>query len=281
MNFGFIGLGNIGLPIARDLISPGNSLTVYDIMPERAEELGKLGARVAASPAEVASLSDIVGVCVRDDKEVRDVIEGADGILGAARSGLVVAIHSTVRITTVKDIAINAEKNGVRIVDAPVTRSAATSSKKSVIFMIGGEPSDVDSMQPFLDLTAARVIKTGVLGTGMALKICNNLLPLVTVVAANDAVRLAEAAGLDVKMLAEVTSANGVASAILTSLLMQRAGAPLPTNIPIPSLESAISIGKKDLSCALDVARDFGLVLPAVAMASDAIAIALSGLRNN
>jgi len=263
MRTGFIGLGNIGILIARDLAASGNELTVYDVMPAGPDEVRQKGAKVAASPAEVARNADIIGICVRDTKEIRDVMEGSNGILSAARPGLLVAIHSTISVEDIRDIAAKAKAKGVDVVDAPVSRGVTSPASKGIVFMVGGTPENVARVEPFVALAALKIVKTGALGTGMALKICNNLLTYSTMVMANDAARLALSSGLDVKLLADVTSNNGVAGPTLTHLFMQRAGAS-NTNIVPPSVDSLIGLGEKDLDCALEVGKGFGLDLPAV-----------------
>jgi 3-hydroxyisobutyrate dehydrogenase len=275
MNFGFVGLGNIGKPIARDLIVAGNDVVVYDLRPEPVTDLSSLGARAGASPAEVAQRADIIGVCVRDDSDVHEVFDGRNGILAAARPGLLVAIHSTVRIDTVRRIAERAAEKGVRIVDAPVSRSATGPATKAVVFMVGGEPDDVAQVRPFLEPAALKIVVAGRLGAGMALKICNNLLSYLILVCATDAIGLAEAAGLEVQLLADVTSSNGVAGPNLTAILMRRTGRSAQMNAFIPALDSLIGLGEKDLDCALEVGRDLGVQLPAVAMARHNIRRAL------
>ena len=271
MKLGFIGLGNIGKPIALDLIVPGNEVAVHDVAPGAAEDLRKLGATVAGSAAEVARAADIVGVCVRDDSDLHDVLDGPEGLLSAARPGLLVAIHSTVRVATVRELAAKAATRKVRLVDAPVSRGAGGPAKKAVVFMVGGDPADVERVRPYLELAALKIVNAGPLGAGMALKLCNNLLSYLTLICATDAINLAEAAGLDVKMLAEVTSNNGVAGPNLTAILKRRIGEPTGLNNRIPPLENLIALGEKDLDCALEVARDLGVTLPAVAMARSTI----------
>jgi 3-hydroxyisobutyrate dehydrogenase len=266
MKNGFIGLGNIGMLIARDLAASEHELIVYDVAPGGPEEIGKKGAKVARSPAEVAQNADIIGICVRDAKEVRDVMEGPDGILSTARPGLLVAIHSTISINAVRDIAATAKAKGVHVVDAPVSRGAGSPIAKGIVFMLGGAPEDVARVEPFVALAALKIVKTGGLGTGMAAKICNNLLTYTTMVMANDAMRIAEATGLDVKCLVDVTSNNGVAGASLPSTFMRRTGAALPAHVTPPPPEALIGLGEKDLDCALEVGRNFKIDLPAVKM---------------
>jgi 3-hydroxyisobutyrate dehydrogenase-like beta-hydroxyacid dehydrogenase len=266
MKYGFIGLGNIGMLIATDLANSGHDLTVYDIVGDSAAELGSMGAQVADSPADVAQNADIIGICVRDAKDVRDVMEGSNGILSGARQGLLVAIHSTIGIDEVRGIAAKAQQRDVRLVDAPVSRGPGSPSRKGIVFMVGGAAEDVARVEPYLASAALKIVRTGGLGTGMALKLCNNLLSYTTMVMANDAMRMAEAAGLDVQLLVDVTSNNGLAGPALTSCFMRRTGAAPPAHFVPPPPEALIGLGEKDLDCALEEGRNLGIDLPSVEM---------------
>jgi len=270
MNIGFIGLGNVGILIARDLAASGHPLVVYDVVSECCSELTKEGARAVATAGEVALHSDIVGVCVRDTKQINAVMDGTDGILAHARPGLVVAIHSTIGIGDLLDIAAKAKTRDVRVIDAPVSRGPGSPARKGIVFMVGGAQEDVALAQPAIELAALKVVKTGKLGTAMALKICNNLLGYTTSVMANDAMRLAEAAGLSVELLAEVTANNGIASPVLSLLFARKAGRGLPAHVEFPASEPLIALGEKDLDCALEAGRSFGLELPAARMTRSA-----------
>jgi 3-hydroxyisobutyrate dehydrogenase len=275
---GFIGLGNIGRGIARDLIVPENEVFVYDVMAEGPAALKELGARVASSSAEVAQRADVVGVCVRNDADLHNVFEGADGILSTSRAGLLVAIHSTVRIETVRELATVAAKRGVHVVDAPVTKGYNSPPRKSVVVMVGGSPEDVERVRPYLELCALKIVPTGLLGSGMAMKICNNVLSYLLFISASEAVQMAEAVGLDLNDLATVTSNNGVAGPNLTHMFLARAGANPTNNTISPPLDAMSALGEKDLDCALDVGREFTLALPAVSMARNSIRSALHRL---
>src|SRR5581483_9083967 len=168
----------------------GHELTVYDVMPDGPAEVQKLGAKIASSPADVARNADIIGVCVRNDKDVHDVLEGADGILSVARPGMLVLIHSTIRISTLREVVATAAKKGVHAIDAPVSRGSVNPGPKGIVFMLGGPPEDVARAEAFAEHAASKIIKTGALGTAMALKICNNLLTYLTMVSAQDAINL-------------------------------------------------------------------------------------------
>src|SRR5882672_3708778 len=112
MRAGFVGLGYIGKPMALRLPAAGLETSVFDIVPAPVSELVGAGARAAASPADVAAASDVVGVCVQTDAQVRAVIEGDDGLLAGAKAGLAIAIHSTVLPATAVEMNERAAKYG-------------------------------------------------------------------------------------------------------------------------------------------------------------------------
>ena len=121
MRTGFVGLGYIGKPMAQRLPAAGLATTVYDIAPAPVQELLGAGAKAASSPDEVAAASDVVGICVQTDAQVRAVIEGENGLLVGAKPGLVIAIHSTVVPSTVEAMRARAAEQGVEVVDACVS----------------------------------------------------------------------------------------------------------------------------------------------------------------
>jgi 3-hydroxyisobutyrate dehydrogenase len=275
MNVGFIGLGNIGNIIVRDLIGPGNKVTVYDVREEVLREFSELGAISVTSPAEVAAASDIVGICVRSDEEVLDVLNASTGILSAAHPGLIVAIHSTIHLATLDQIVELAERTGVRIVDAPVTRGTNAPENKAIVFMLGGAPEDVDEVGAYVAPAALKTVRTGKRGSAMALKISNNLITYLMLITLRDALRLAEAAGVDLKVMAEVLSANGVAGPNMLFSVNRRAGGASEMHHSVGSAEAMAVLGEKDLSCALDAASLLGVQIPAAEMARKEIRAAM------
>ncbi len=267
MRAGFIGLGHIGRGIARELVRAGHSTTVYDVVPDGPDELAALGASVAGSPREVAEAADHIGICVRTDQEVIDVVEGTDGILAGARPGTLVTIHSTIRPSTVHRVAATTNARGVRIVDAPVSRGSMAPEGKIIVFMLGGAPADIEDARAFVEPSAKDIIVAGGLGAAMALKICNNLVTYTEFMAAYEAWRLAGRAGLDPALLLSVMTANGNASPAMQGLMRNWSGQ--RGELAGPALAHArqfTAIGEKDLDCALEVAREVDLDLPGAAL---------------
>ena len=282
MDAAFIGLGDIGSEIASNLVKAGLRLRVHDIRAEACAALEAIGAFPTDSPAAAVRDADFASVCVRDDAEVGEAIEGPNGIMAGARPGLRVLIHSTIRLDTLRRIAAGAAAPGARIVDAPVSRVSRATGRGGIVFMLAGDPEDVRAAADFVRPSAARIIEAGELGAAMALKLCNNLLTYLSLVSANEAMDLAEAAGLDISLLAEITASNGIASPHMLSAFARRSSPPPPVDDPSAELERLGVISEKDLDCALDAARSLGLNLPAVAMARGEIRRAFAarlGLR--
>jgi 3-hydroxyisobutyrate dehydrogenase-like beta-hydroxyacid dehydrogenase len=133
---GFIGLGNIGKPLASHLVPTGFETTLYDIAEEPVRELEKAGAKAAQSPRELAENADVIGICVPEDRHVRAVMTGEDGILAGASPGTVVAIHSTVLPATVLELAEQAAPRGVSLLDACVTGGEQRAAEGVVTYLV-------------------------------------------------------------------------------------------------------------------------------------------------
>ena len=271
---GFIGLGNIGLPMAKRLRAAGLETTVPDVAPGPVEALVAAGARAAGSPREVGAASDVVGVCVRDDADVRAVCLGEAGVLAGAAPGAVVAIHSTVQPATVLEIGAAAAERGVGVLDACVTGGAAGAAQGGLTVMAGGEPAHLERARPLLDAFARKVVATGPLGSGCKVKLCNNLMTYLAWTAAYEAMLLARAAGLPQEVLEEVTGSNGNLTDPMRAFLgLHKAPEETRRSAGFQALmRGFVEIAEKDLAATLALARESGVALPGAAMASQIMA---------
>ena len=261
---GFVGLGNIGLPMARNVVEGGFPLLVYDTRPEPVTDLVSHGASAAGSIAELAAGSEIVEVCVRDDQQVRDVLLGSGGVVTAAEPGTIVAIHSTIRPRTVEELARASAAAGVVVIDVPITGGAAGAAGRTLCYMAGGDDRAIESCRAVFETSASRIVKTGALGSGAATKLCNNLLMYAGFLAASEAVALAEGAGVARDVLLEVTTANGVMTLPMQAYLGLRdrvAGHGDDAGLRA-SVAAFAELAEKDLDIALESARDLGIDLP-------------------
>jgi len=272
MRVGFIGLGNIGLPMAKRLVAAGLDTTVYDVVSERAAQVA--GARAAASPREVAAASEVVGLCVRDDADVRTAMLGDAGVLAGAARGTLVAIHSTVQPATVIEIAALAAECGVGVVDACITGGATGAAQGTLTVMVGGDAAQIDRARPFFDCFAKKVVHTGPLGSGCKMKLCNNLMTYLAWTAAYEAMLLARATGLPQATLEEVTGSNGNLSDPMRAFLaLHKAPEATRRSESFQAMmRGFVEIAEKDLAASLALARECGVTLPGTAMASQIMA---------
>ena len=206
---GFIGIGLIGRPLVESMLRAGLQPTVFDLDPEPLQAVVDQGAVGAASVAEVAHSSDVVGICVPADSHVRAVLDGPDGLLAHLGDGAVVAIHSTVLPETVAWAADVAAERGVRIVEACLTGGHVAAAEGRTTFLLGGDPADIAALEPVLAACGETLVQAGPLGNANLLKLCLNLQTYVSHLGVAEAVRLAKELDLPVGGLKEAMRANG------------------------------------------------------------------------
>jgi 3-hydroxyisobutyrate dehydrogenase len=251
MHVGFIGLGSMGGDQVRCLIAGNLDVTVYDVHPP-AMQVFLESARLAESIAVLATSSDVVCVCVRDDQQVRDILEGSDGLLAHMNPESVVLIHSTVSPETVRELGRQAKSRSIDLLDAAVSRTRMDSREPFLAVMVGGSASALERVRPILNAYATDLFHAGGLGAGMALKIINNLVTWSSIVTTAQAFRLAEVSDVDRNALHGVMTANGNftrVSNMFSSIFM---GAKVDRSF----LESQLGIGDKDLALVEKLAWD-------------------------
>jgi 3-hydroxyisobutyrate dehydrogenase-like beta-hydroxyacid dehydrogenase len=270
---GFVGLGNIGKPMAWRLPAAGLETTVFDIAAGPVQELVAVGAKAARSPREVAAASDVVGVCVQTDAQVRAVVEGENGLLAGAKPGLVIAIHSTVLPATVEAVNAAAAPRGVAVVDACVTGNVRMPDPKFKLFL-GGDPAAIAKIQPYTSAIAERVIQAGALGNSCKVKICLNLITYLQWTAAFESAALAKAVGLPLEVLEEVGRANGQLTDLMVSFMAihKAPDAARRSDAMQAYLRTNMHVAEKDLAHALTLAREAGVAVPGAALASQLMA---------
>ena len=263
-SFGFVGLGNIGAPMAERLAASGRPTHVFDIRDAACARLRQRGAIVAKSCADLASRAALIGICVRDDADVRHVLLGAEGLLAGVVPGAVLAIHSTVLPRTVQDMEPACRDRGVQLIDAPITGGAIGAAGGSLCTMIGGEESAVERYRPAANCFSAKIVHTGALGSGATTKLCNNLMLYLSFLAAAEATSLAEAAGLSREALENVTGSSGVLTEPMRRFLGARRtalGHPGEEGV-LQAIRPFADLAEKDLAVTLAHAREYGLELP-------------------
>jgi 3-hydroxyisobutyrate dehydrogenase-like beta-hydroxyacid dehydrogenase len=262
---GFVGLGSIGRPMALRLAGWPDGLQVYDVAPRPCAELAAAGATVASDPAGLAAQVSLLCVMVRDDDQVRQVL---DEVLPAAPPGLVVAIHSTVAPWTPADLARKAAAHGVRVLDAPVSGGPTGAADGRLAMMVGGPGDAFEQVEPALARMASMVFHAGPIGAGTAVKLARNLLHFVSFTAAGEAQRLAEAAGVDLVQLGRVTRHTDAVTGGPGAVMHRSTTAPIaPDDFWFDVFTHVRALGEKDLGFAVALAAELGVDVPLARLA--------------
>lgn len=261
---GFIGLGTMGTPMVRNLLKGGYSVTVW---ARRADAIGPLvaaGAAAGESPADVATKSDIVMTMVTDTKAVEEVVLGAHGIASGARAGSLVVDHSTIAPDGARRIASALEVHGVEMLDAPVSGGSMAAAAGTLAIMIGGSKAAVERVTPVLSSYAGHVVHVGASGAGQVAKACNQICTIVNQLGAAEAMLLAERAGVDPRAVKDALMSGFAASRMLDLQAPKMIARDFEGRI-----ESRLH--HKDIHIVLDLARTFGIELPASAAAAEVL----------
>jgi 3-hydroxyisobutyrate dehydrogenase len=268
MKVGFIGLGRMGSPMATNLVTAGFDVTVYDIRRESLNEVAQLGAKVAHSPKQVASLAEIVEVAVVDDAQVEDVILGIDGVLAGIRAGSIIAVHSTISPKTILKIAELAQQKGVQILDAQVSGGEMGAQEKQLCYMVGGEREVLERCRPLFSTSGTNIFHVGSLGSGAKAKMILQVVVCINMLAAGEAEHLCEASGVDFQALRQILRVSSGQSFVCDHWF-ERFKRP---NDPKLVRQKRTEIFCKSLSPALELAGDLGLSLPGTALALERLA---------
>ncbi|MED6251731.1 hypothetical protein ATANTOWER_002196 [Ataeniobius toweri] len=173
---GFIGLGNMGSPMAKNLIKNGYPVIATDVFPESCKELQDMGAQVVDSPADVAEKADRIITMLPSSPNVIEVYTGPNGILKKVKKGTLLVDSSTIDPAVAKEMAVAAEKMGAVFMDAPVSGGVGAASMAKLTFMVGGLEEEFKAAQELFTCMGANVVYCGQVGTGQAAKLCNNML---------------------------------------------------------------------------------------------------------
>lgn len=257
---GFIGLGQIGAPMAGRLVDWPDGLVVFDVRPEAAAPLVEKGATLAASVAELGAAADVISVMVLNDEQVRSVV--AD-LLTTARPGSIIAVHSTIRAETAEELAVATAARGVELLDAPVSGGFIGAYEGTLAAMVGGEREAYERAEDVFARWATVVVHMGPAGAGTRTKLARNLLHFIAFTGAGEAQRLAEAAGLDLKKLARVVRHSDSVTGGPGAIMLRDTTAPIAEgNEWFDVLSHTRDLGEKDLILALELADRLGVDLP-------------------
>ena len=271
---GFIGLGQMGAPMAARLAAWPGGLIVYDTRPGAVTPLADAGAKAAGSVAEVAAAAGVISVMVRDDDQVREVVRA---VAAAARGRPVIAaIHATIGPGTAAELAGEVSHTGVEVVDAPVSGGFMGAQHGRLAVMVGGSRAAYERCREPFGCWADLIMHMGPVGAGTRAKLARNLLHFAAFTAAAEAQRLAEAAGVDLRKLGRVVRHSDAVTGGPGAIMLRPTTAPLDTDDPLREiLEHVRALGEKDLSLALDLGAELGVDLPMARLALGSFAAGL------
>jgi len=203
---GFIGLGNMGLPMAQNLIKAGHQVEGLDMSAAQLDKLKAAGGSAAATVKALAAGSDIVVTMLPSGKEVREVYLGADGIVANAKPGALLIDSSTIDVETARAVGKAAGDKNLMMVDAPVSGGVGGAQGATLTFMVGGPDAAFAKARPVLEQMGKTIVHAGGAGNGQAAKICNNMILGISMIAVSEAFVLAEKLGLDAQKLFDISS---------------------------------------------------------------------------
>jgi 3-hydroxyisobutyrate dehydrogenase-like beta-hydroxyacid dehydrogenase len=266
---GFVGLGAMGYPMAERLAEAGFELKVFDVVAERARPLVELGAESAASPKEAAEGSDALVLMVANAAQASGVLFGEGGVAEALPEGAAVVVMSTIGPEAVRDLTDALADRGLQTLDAPVSGGVARAEKGDLLIMAGGPQDLFEELRPVLEAMGSSVVHCGPrVGDGQAVKLVNQLLCGVHIVAAAEALAYAEALGLNPRFVFE-TIRHGAAN----SFMLEDRGERMLEEEYVPP-KSALDIFVKDMGLVSKAAEEQGFEAP---LASAALGMYLAG----
>lgn len=264
---GFIGLGAMGKPMARNLIKRGIETIVYDVREEPVKELEKLGAKFAGSTKEIGSLCDFVIIMVNNTAQTEEIILGDEGILSSMGKGSIIVIMSTVDPLLCQRVANIAQEKGIGVIDAPVSSSITAGAKGvggggpkgaetgTLTIMVGGKKDLFERCRYVLEAMGSQILHVGDIGTAQAVKLASNSIVYATAVATAGGIALAAKAGINLERFLEIIRSNAANSWVAHNWEHWRKKAK-------PEGKISLGITYKDLGLALDLAKAWGISLP-------------------
>jgi len=263
---GFIGIGIMGEPMARNLLRAGYPLAVHTRTKARADALREEGAQWADTPAELARTSDVVIICVTDTPDVRAVLLGPGGVIEAAREGLICIDMSTISPAATREMGRTLGEQGVALLDAPISGGQIGAIEGKLSIMVGGQVEILDQVRPILCVMGRTVTHCGPLGTGQTTKLANQVMVIHTIMSIAEGLAFAERAGLDLETTLEVTTAGAAGSHSLKVL-----GPKIVANDLQPAF--MVDLQQKDLRLVLEYAEQIGQPLPGTALVKQLFAV--------
>jgi 3-hydroxyisobutyrate dehydrogenase len=259
---GFIGLGNMGWPMAANLLKAGHDVTGYDLSVEALDRLVAAGGRRAASVPEAAAAGDIVVTMLPAGPHVHAVYLGDGGILASARTGSLLIDCSTIDVETARAVGAAAAEAGHFMLDAPVSGGVGGAAAGTLTFMVGGGAADFARAEPVLQKMGKTIVHAGPAGNGQAAKICNNMILGISMIAVCEGFALAEKLGLDWQRLFDISAKSSGQCWSMTNYC------PVPGPVPGSPANRDYAAGftaemmLKDLKLAQQAAQGAGATTP-------------------
>jgi 3-hydroxyisobutyrate dehydrogenase len=258
MKVAFIGLGTMGIPMSLNILNAGFDLTVHNRTRDKEKIPAKEGAQRAASPREAAVGAEVIITCVSDTPDVEEVIMGENGVIHGAQAGSIVVDMSTISPSTTRRIAQDLGKNGIKMIDAPVSGGSEGAQKGTLSIMVGGEAEDLEKIDPVLKAMGKTITHVGPVGAGQLTKAINQIIVGGTYWSVAEGVTLGIKAGLDMDKVLQAVGSGAAQSWTLTN----RSGNMIKNSYP---LGFKVKLHRKDLNIALEIARELGVTLPLAA----------------
>jgi 3-hydroxyisobutyrate dehydrogenase len=255
---GFIGLGNMGGPMAANLVRAGHNVCGFDLADTALTALAAAGGSKAASVAEAMARAEIIITMLPAGGHVREVLTAADGVFARAAPGALLIDCSTIDVETARDMAGQAEARGFAMLDAPVSGGVSGAAAGTLTFMVGGTEAAFQRAQPVLSVMGKTVVLAGLAGAGQAAKVCNNLILGISMLAVSEAFALADKLGLSAQALFDISKTASGQCWALTSYC------PVPGPVPASPANRdyqagfATALMLKDLTLAADAVAATG-----------------------
>lgn len=252
---GFIGLGIMGNPMAKNLLKAGYSLTAYDIVPEKVQDVVAAGAEAGTSSKDVAEKSEVIITMLPNSPEVKEAVLGDNGVLDGARSGSILVDMSSIAPLASQEIAARAGEKGVAMLDAPVSGGEPKAVEGTLAIMVGGPEETFEEVKDILGVMGASVTRVGEIGSGNTTKLANQIIVALNIAAMSEAMVLATKAGVDPEKVYQAIRGGLAGSTVLDAKM------PLALKGSFkPGFRIELHI--KDLQNALDTAHELGVPVP-------------------
>lgn len=258
MKIGFIGLGIMGKPMSKNLLKKGYDLVVMDLNKPAVEDVVAAGAAAADSPKAVAEQTDVIITMLPNSPHVKTVILGENGVIEGAKSGSVVIDMSSIAPLASREVAKELEKNGVEMLDAPVSGGEPKAIDGTISVMVGGKKEIFDTCFAIMDAMAGSVVYTGSIGAGNTTKLANQIIVALNIAAMSEALVLASKAGVEPELVYQAIRGGLAGSTVLDAkvpLVLDRKFDP----------GFRIELHIKDLANVLETAHEIGVPLPLTA----------------